>query len=165
MSDKSCYFKENIPQEEILHISVGDPAFETLEGQLRSGYAPEYARRCGVDVNDCGDFFVNCNLATGSVIVCATYYPSTNEPGTVINVPLEEAEKRSLLQAVEAHCQMHYKKSGLQILNNERVFLGLPPVKPRKPALHERIADAAKSPHSSVKDIGNCAEQKNQQER
>lgn len=139
-------------REDILHISVGDSAFEILEGMLNSNYALEFAHRCGVHVNDCGDFFVSCNLVTGTVNVCATYYPPSNEAGTVLFVDLEEEEKRSLLKAMETHCQKHYKKDAIQILNDERKFIGLPPVQFRKPALNAQIADATQISHLSSKD-------------
>ena len=146
------YFPQRESQhEDILHISVGDSAFEILEGLLNSSYAPEFAHRCGVPVNDCGDFFVSCNFATGTVNVCATYYSPSNESGTVLFVSLEEKEKRSLFQAMEVHCQKHYEKDAIQVLNDERRSLGFPPLQSRKPALNDQIADAAQISHSSSK--------------
>lgn len=146
------HFPQRDPQQEdILHISVGDSAFEILEGMLNSSYAQEFAHRCGVHVNDCGDFFVSCNLATGTVNVCATYYPPSNESGIVLFVTLEEEEKRSLLQAMEIYCQRHYKKDAIQVLNDERRSLGFPSLQSRKPALNDQIADAAQISHTSSK--------------
>ena len=160
MSNKNSSFKEDI-----LHISVGDSSFETLEGKLDSSFAPDYARRCGVDVNDCGDFFVNCNLATGTVKVCATYYPPTNEPGAVIYVPLEESEKGALLQAMENCCRKQYKMDGIQILNSERNYLGLSPIQARKETLDEQISSAAQNSQLHSKDFGSKTEQKDLKER
>lgn len=165
MSENTYFFKENIIKEDISHITVGDPQFETLGGPLSSRFAPDLARRCSVDVKDCGEFFVNCNLVTGNVKVCATYYPPSNEPGSVINVPLDESEKKCLLQALENHCRKHYKRDAIYVLNDQRSFIGLSFVKPRKPELQDQIAEAEQISHSFTKNADIVAGKQNKQER